>query len=558
MIFNYFLIFIFNLSSLERSSYLLPHITFGKCLKLLLSTLNISMNKLAKAIHVDNSLVNRWVNEKRLPPQGSSYIERIADYLATCMVDTYDIQLVEEIFSQLEVNDKLTDISNTEKIRRLLYNSLNHSRQRLENSNNKYLDPSINKQSLPPSKTDIPRTDGKNGISLSSNDQVIHGISKIYSAVISLIETATIQKNKPDNIIYLTHYSDLDYSFFTETRIVHFRNTLSKAIENGWNILYVLRLDDNKEKLIRLIHFLLPIIRTGKVNIYYLSNYDNYSIAKEMCVVSGIGALSCYPVDQSSTINCGFYLKTTSAIDVFTNYLNILLRENAQSLIKYYPQVSNEEYHLNISTIKQKEGNIYYYNWGFSLFLLPEKLYEKLLSRTTLTKEVQQLSFDNYKMQLSTFTDNIQRHSCNIIYLSEFIENLIHHRTLSLYTYSGIEIVTLEPIEIIEFLENIIHFISLYTNFHVGIIFHNDDPLMYSDSFHLFIKERKAVFLNIYGASMTVPKVRLFMKEPMITKGFVEYFKFYWEQIAPVNRNKNEIVSWLQSCIDIVKRINHI
>lgn len=117
---------------------------------------------------------------------------------------------------------------------------------------------------------------------------------------------------------------------------------------------------------------------------------------------------------------------------------------------------------------------------------------------------------------------------------------------------------TLEPIEIIEFLENIIHFISLYTNFHVGIIFHNDDPLMYSDSFHLFIKERKAVFLNIYGASMTVPKVRLFMKEPMITKGFVEYFKFYWEQIAPVNRNKNEIVSWLQSCIDIVKRINHI
>ena len=192
--------------------------------------------------------------------------------------------------------------------------------------------------------------------------------------------------------------------------------------------------------------------------------------------------------------------------------MNILLRENAQSLIKYYPQVSNEEYHLHISTIKQKEGNIYYYNWGFSLFLIPEKLYEKLLSRTTLSKEVQQLSLDNYKMQLSTFTDNIQRHSCNIIYLSEFIENLIHHHTLSLYTYSGIEIVTLEPIEIIEFLENIIHFILLYTNFHVG----------------------------------------------MITKGFVEYFKFYWEQIAPVNRNKNEIVSWLQSCIDIIKRINHI
>lgn len=514
------------------------------------------MNKLAKAIHVDSSLVNRWVNEKRLPPQGSSYIDKIADYLATCMVNTYDIQLMEEMFSQLEVNDKPLDISSTEKIRKLLYSSLNYSRQRLESSNDTYSEPSISQHSLPPSKTSISETNNINGISLSSNDQVIHGISKLYSAIISLIETATIQKSKSDNIIYLTHYSDLDYSFFTETRIAHFRNTLSKAIDNGWRVLYLLRLDDNKEKLIRLIHFLLPIIRTGKANIYYLSNYDNFSIAKEICVVSGIGALSCYPVDQRSIINCGFYIKTTSAIDVFTNYLNILLRKNAQSLIKYYPQISNEEYHLIISNIKQKEGNIYYYNWGFSLFLIPEKMYAKLLSNTPLTKEVQQLSLNNYKKQLRAFTDNIQRHSCNIIYLSEFIEDLIHHHTLALYTYSGIEIVTLEPVEIIEFIENMIHFILFYNNVQVGIIFHDDEHLMYSNSYHLFIKERKAVFLNIYDDSMTVPKVRLFMKESMITKGFVEYFKLYWEQIAPVNKNKSEIVSWLQSCIDILRRIN--
>lgn len=518
------------------------------------------MNKLAKAIHVDSSLVNRWVNEKRIPPHGSFYIEKISDYLANCIVNIYQIELLEKMFSQLEVSDKLIDMSNAEKIRELLYHSLNYSKQCLEISNNKCSDTSINKYSLFPSNitSDLSQTNSIDGIGLSSNDQVIYGISKIYSSIISLIETATMKKNKTNNIIYLTYYSNPDYSFFTETRINHFRNMLLKAIDSGWNILYLLRLDDNKERLLRLIHFLLPMIHTGKINLYYLNPYANCSIAKEMCVVSGIGALSCYPSNQNATINCGFYLKNKSAINLFTDYLNILLRDNAQNLIKYYPEVSNKEYHFTISKVKQNAGSTYYYNWYFSFFLIPEKIYEKLLSKTPLTKEVQQLSLDNYKIQLSEFIENMQRHSCTMIYLSEFIENLIHHHTLSLYTYSGVETVPLEPIEIIKFLENIIHFILSYDNLHVGIIFHDDGHLRHNDFSHLFIKERRAVFLNIYDPSITAFKVRLLIKESMITKGVVEYFKSYWEQIAPVNKNKSEIVAWLQSCIDILKKINNL
>ena len=354
-------------------------------------------------------------------------------------------------------------------------------------------------------------------------------------------------------MIYITYYSHIDYSFFTEARINHYRELLSKALDNGWNVLYLLRLEDNKEKLTRLIHFFLPIIRTGKVYLFYLSNYNSFSIANEMCIITDIGALSCYPSSQISTINCGFYLKTKSAINLFTKYLNVFLRDNAQSIIRYYPQIPNEEYHFTITKVKQQAGNIYYYNWYFSLFLIPEKTYKKLLSRTALAKEMQQLSLDNYKAQLEGFCENIKRYSCDIIYLSDFIENLIDHHILSLSTYSCVEIVVLEPMEIIELLQNIIHFLLSYNNFRLGIIFHNDNRLKYSDAYHFFIKERKAVFINIYDTPFTVPKVRLLMKESMITKGFVEYFKLYWDQIAPVNKNKNEIVAWLQACIDSVK-----
>ncbi len=77
------------------------------------------MNKLAKAIYVDNSLVNRWVNEKRIPPLSSPYLEKIADFLSTCIVSTYQNRLLEEMFSQLEINDKLRPMNNKEKIHQL-------------------------------------------------------------------------------------------------------------------------------------------------------------------------------------------------------------------------------------------------------------------------------------------------------------------------------------------------------------------------------------------------------------------------------------------------------
>ncbi len=42
----------------------------------------------------------------------------------------------------------------------------------------------------------------------------------------------------------------------------------------------------------------------------------------------------------------------------------------------------------------------------------------------------------------------------------------------------------------------------------------------------------------------------------MTVKAFTEYFNKIWDKISPVNKDKDEIVTWLQSYITILDKKN--
>lgn len=247
------------------------------------------------------------------------------------------------------------------------------------------------------------------------------------------------------------------------------------------------------ERILRFIHFLLPMGGTGNINIYYFNKYDFSMPGKEMYIVSGIGALSCYPTGQSMVINCGFYIRNKSAIDVFTNYINLLIQNNSYNVIKYYPKDMNEEYHRSLSEIIGKPGNQFDYNSDFSMYYLSEKLYRKFLWKTKLSHQEKLLSLQYYKKQWSGIVANLENHKYNSIYFSESLELLMNDQILCLYTYSGVEKVKLGVQDMIEYLKHVIHFIMTYDNFHAAVIF-QDTNLVKNNGSSYIIKERRAVY----------------------------------------------------------------
>ena len=87
----------------------MANMKFGECLKQLLSILGISMNQLSKAINVDSSLVNRWVNDKRIPLYNTSYIEHISEYLSKNVTNTFQIQHLNKLFMDICKNGSSED-----------------------------------------------------------------------------------------------------------------------------------------------------------------------------------------------------------------------------------------------------------------------------------------------------------------------------------------------------------------------------------------------------------------------------------------------------------------
>lgn len=540
---------------LKGSNNLFNKMTFGKCLKLLLATLNVPMSHLAKAINVDNSLVSRWVHEKRIPSYAASYLDNIAEYLSRKILNTYQIKLLDELYYDLIEHDNVREITNSEKIRALLYNSLNYSIEckKKEKTDVANTSKSRNQISVNASIIDTPQTNIANSVDLSGNDKLIYGISNIFSAVVDLLEIASRHKRRNNNTIYFTMCNYFDNSFFSENRVLYIRKLLLKVIENGWKVNFLFQLDNNMDRILRFIHFLLPMGGTGNIYIYYFNKYDISMPGKEMYIVSGIGALSCYPAGQSMVINCGFYIRNKSAIDVFTNYINLLIQNNTYSAIKYYPKDMNEEYHRSLSEIIGKPGNQFDYNSDFSMYYLSEKLYRKFLWKTELSQQEKLLSLQYYKKQWGGIIANLENHKYNSICFSESLELLMNDQILCLYTYSGVEKVKLGVQDMIEYLKHVIHFIMTYDNFHVAVIF-QDTNLVKNNGSSYIIKERRAVYFDSFGSFESTSEVRLSIEEPMTVKAFTEYFNMIWDKISPVNKDKDEIVTWLQSYITILDK----
>ena len=186
-------------------------LTFGKCLKFFLSTLNLPMSKLARAINVDNSLISLWVSEKRIP--STIYIDEIIEYLLQNITNYLQTMQINELFNSLPTNDYNPELTVREKIHKMLFSSLSYSHvckeqtKKLQNdtiqTRNKIAEPSWK--------------------SIELSCKLIFGFTYIFSASNSLLERAKHFRCTDKNLIYITYPSNLDVRFFTKKRLNYLR-----------------------------------------------------------------------------------------------------------------------------------------------------------------------------------------------------------------------------------------------------------------------------------------------------------------------------------------------
>ncbi len=544
--------------------------TFGDCLKYLLTTFDISFKKLSRAINVDSSLISRWIHGKRIPAYDTVYIENIADYLSKNVTNSFQIKLLNDLYANLCADKDIID-NNAEKISKVLLEAQGYSIECKKKEDEKSRNNIKSKKAL--WKTEESSLDNNirenikmdqlekrnlisynSTVSLSRNDKIIYGTNNILKVIILLLETAVLEKKNDNNIIYFTFNNDFNNIFTSNNMLfIKLRNALLKTIESGWNVIFIIRINNNIERIMKFTDYIFPLIHTGKVNIYYLNKYDLFTLEKELCIVSGLGVLSCFPFGENELANCSFYINTKAGVDIFSNYIKSILKCHAIKLLKFYYKNMEEDFYNAITELYEKPGNQLNYNSNFSLFLLPEELYKKLLIKNNYSANEILLSLYYYRKLLNGFKKNIQNYKYIDICLAESIEQLVNHKILYLHSCNDVKIVDLEKQDIIDYIQNIIHFIQAYDNYEIAVIFNTSDNYIQNNASNYIVKERQAVFINVINSLKGKSGLKISIEEPMLVKAFVENYHEMWDKIAPINKDKKENIAWLQDYLDCLK-----
>ncbi len=507
---------------------------FGECLKILLTTFDISMNRLSKAINVDSSLVNRWIHGKRIPPLSTSYIDNISEYLSKYVLNSFQLKQLDDVF--LKVCDNCREpLGNKEKIRLVLLETQGYSLECIKK--NKKTD-KIN--FLP------------NILELSNEDKIISGTKNVFNAAVQLLKSAAEQKHKQDNTIYISFNNDSDLLSAPSPKLIFCQNLLLKAIENGWKVLFLLRFNNNMVRTIRFINFAKPLILTGKLITYYFKEYDALSSGAEAVIIPDIGALACFLTKPYSGIDSALCFTNTYAIHILSSYFNALISSHSQPLITYYPEIRAKEYSRYLMKNEESIGSRYFNKYNIGLLLLPEGLYRRLLERSSVPKEEIHIALDYYKRRLSAFLLNVRHYEYKDIFFMESIRHLTKYHQLYFYYNSGIELMNVTVSEIIELLNNVISLLQCNANYHIALVQESKQNELFSSKFDCLVKERKAVFLEGYDSPKHTPRIRLSIEEPMLVKALEEYYKSIWGQIAPIHKDKEEIIRFFEHEIKIL------
>lgn len=556
---------------------------FDVCLNLMLSALDIKSSSLARVLNVDTSLVNRWIHGKRVPSYRSHYIECIAEYMSNSILNSYQEKRLDSTLKS--INNNLSDsLTLQEKIKKILFEAQGHSIEQKKtkqigsskNDNNKqkaanqlisslldackqeYLQESA---AAATSETlhhgDISKLNISDSyiMSLSNQDKIILGSRNILYAVLDLLQKAfQTPYDSCDNgetFIYISFNNDIDIFSQNYDLLAQWKSILHALLNKGWKIIFLLRLSHDLSRIIRFIKFMQPLLGTGRFSPHYLKKYNNLSAGKEILAIPGIGALSCFPTKPMSNIECAFYFKNPYATEILSNHLGKVILSSSQPLFRYFPSGKLSEFQDEIAESEKLSGNRYLYRDSFGILTFPLCLYKKYLKTKNLSMEIHIYELGCYKKRMEAFSRNVVQYKYKDIYVKESIERLLNKGQYYFDSCDGRVSFPVSSQDIIKHLSHIVHLLKKFNNYEIALV--NEKCTGIQTKLYWMIKEKHSVKLEVRDNECGIPGQNLSLEEPTFVRAFEEYFIELWENIAPINRDRKEIIQWFEEKIRMLK-----
>ncbi|MCB2357820.1 hypothetical protein [Clostridium estertheticum] len=501
---------------------MITKVKFGECLQLLLSSLDMSNNRLAKGINVDSSLISRWLHEQRIPSYHGNYIESITNFLSENIFNSIQEQRLHDVLN-IVCGNAYINIPIKGKLMKALLESQGRSLEGKRIRTNKKID-----------------------LSNKDNNNIIIGRKNVLAAILTLIEKAGKEKCKDNNVICLSSDNNLDLMKIQED-FIGWKEAILKALINGWTVKFLFKLNQNIKEIMNLILFTIPLLETGRFFLYYYKTYDVASQGREVVIIPGEGAFSCFSTTLNSEIDCAFYTNNQVGIDILCKNFNIILLPLSKSLMDYYDLDESIAYNNSLDESDNTAGSQFLFKNNLSLSLIPNILLKKLLEKLSFTNDQLIKILELHKRRVNSFLLNIKQHEYFDIYLLSSMQNIIKNKELSFYSFNVVNTIDFDIEDIIILIQNILNLLKTYDNYKFSFV----NETLYKNKGNsvssFIIKEKHSVHIES-------SKHAIVIQEPMVINAFEGYFKEIWEQISPIDKDKKEIIKWLAHQVDTLKK----
>lgn len=524
---------------------------FGECLKRLLSTLNSSGSRLAKMLNVDPSLVSKWVNSKKVPSYGSPYIEAIAEYMEKSILNSFQEQKVHETIDSIVGMERFRnkDIKIKDKIKFALLQTQGYSIE--------------SKISRKPLIKDVADKSRVSQITPSCDSSLITGYKAVLRAALSLLEEAAEMSPSLEEPILITYNTDIGLLPFCPDFPSNLKKMIIKVLSNGWRVSILIRFNNNLERTIRFVDDMQQYLMIGKCTIYYTSKFDPFMSGREVMAIPHIGALVALSTKLNNQPDSAFLFRNTAAINIFMKNFGQMI-SFASPLIEKYSIYESIEYRRIITEFDEIRGNRYLWKDGVSSLSISLELYEKYLkkSRRSSGEIVKLMGY--HRRRLESFNELLKYYNYKNILTKQSIENMVKYGEYSFNELYLVGKYKATPLDVLENLKNMVYLLKKHDNYEIAFV----DKTMFKLESNLqwIIKEQKEVLFHMENKSEAIAlgndSQNIFsyaiVREPMIIKAFEEKFLDIWNYIVPQDKDKREVIIWIERQIEILSRMHNI
>jgi hypothetical protein len=518
----------------------------------------VRAGELAKELGVNPSLVAHWMSGKRLPPSNSRYFPAIAKALHLTEAETerlqsaYDLALHPPVQSAPVTTPLLpgTTVTSLQKLARL---------------------PIKGQFAWRP--VDLP--EDYESSEFPTDLKLLPDEEATTRMVIRLFAKAE-EIDPHSQAIYLSYFGAktlLPNEPVEKPENWWFRQALRRALSRGWDVYYLIRLNDDLQRSIDIVEAMQWFVGSllGAYKPYYFREGEKGPLQGTLpvpygfCIVPGVGAVLGFATKQADRIDKGFFLRDAGPYHEHVQ----LLYEHAERfrqtpdlmvpLLKTYPNdphgFGNDDFQDAIARAEAHPGGRTVLKSGLSAITRPASYYapdSKWLSH--LAPEEQRRAISRYWARQESFRQHVPWYSYYDIAPRSAILKLVEKGEYArddapLRRAQETANVTPSVKDKWDHLTNVIHMLKTYPNYNLALLDAEEEPGTL-DTFWEAIGDHVVLLESWHPTDSGAEEMaNLEITEPTIVRAFQAYGQLLWSKVKPANRHKPTVIAWLETFV---------